>query len=210
MGTVNKQDRILFKQIPNMLTLGRLVLTIVFLWMILCSPNIEPTEYSFFLDIAFALFIITGLTDIADGKIARKYNITSKFGRIVDPLADKCLVCGAFVCFAIIGEPVLFGWPPKTLAVIQWATAGIIIVRELFVTILRHVCEAKGIKFPATVSGKLKMFIQAFAIGTVIVRMAHVHPNAWGYWFTLIVYLLTIGITIVSGVLSVRKAKPVL
>ena len=191
-----------------MLTLGRLVLTVVFLGMILYAPNMEEAKRPFFLDVAFVLFIITALTDIADGKIARKYNITSKFGRIVDPLADKCLVCGAFVCFAIIGEPILFGWPKNILTIIQWSTAGIIIARELLVTILRQVCESKGIKFPATVSGKLKMLVQSFAIGTVVVKMAHVQTDTWGYWFTSVVFILTIGITVVSGILSLRKAKP--
>ncbi len=198
----------MFKHIPNILTLGRVVLTAVFLWMIIYSPDIEQAERSFFLDVAFILFVITGLTDIADGKIARKYNITSKFGRIVDPLADKCLVCGAFICFAIVGEPVLFGYSKNMLSVLQWTVAGIIIAREAFVTVLRHVCEAKGIKFPATISGKLKMFIQAFAIGTVIVKMSHVQTEVWGYWFTSIVYLLTVVITVVSGFLSVKKASP--
>jgi len=183
-------------------------MTVIFLWMLLHCPKVEIAQLAGFLDIAFVLFIVAGLTDIADGKIARKYNVTSKFGRVVDPLADKCLVCGAFICFAIIGEPKLFNFSKVTLTAIHWGVAGVIITRELFVTILRHVCEAKGIKFPATISGKMKMFVQAFAIGTVLVKTAHVQTAMWGYWFTAIVYALTVGITVVSGVLSIRKAKP--
>ena len=105
---------------------------------------------------------------------------------MLDPLVDKILVCGAFICFAIIGQPTLFGFGPDTLAVIQWSVAGILIAREAYVTVLRHIAEAKGINFAATASGKIKMFIQIFAIGTVIIKMAHVRTAMWGYWFTAV------------------------
>jgi len=91
------------KQIPNILTFGRLILTIVFLLMILLSPRFYAEgELPFpgFLDIALIIFIIAGLTDVIDGPIARKLNVASKFGRMLDPLVDKVLVCGAFICFA--------------------------------------------------------------------------------------------------------------
>ena len=101
----------MLKLIPNILTMGRLVLTIVFLVMILLPPPYYAdgeVPFPGFLDVAFILFVIAGLTDIADGIAARWLNVTSKFGRIVDPLADKILVCGAFICFALIGQPKLF------------------------------------------------------------------------------------------------------
>ncbi|MBC8217020.1 MAG: CDP-alcohol phosphatidyltransferase family protein, partial [Planctomycetes bacterium] len=143
--------------IPNILTFGRLVLTVVFLVMILYSPGVE--NKSVFLTVAFVLFVIAGLTDIIDGKIARMYNVASKFGRMIDPLADKILVCGSFICFAIIGEPRLFSLSPRVLAVIHWSVAGILIAREAYVTVLRHLAESRGINFAATVSGKIKMFL---------------------------------------------------
>lgn len=194
----------MIKHLPNTLTLIRLIMTLVFLTMVLCIT--DQTRW-LFIDTAFVIFVVAGLTDIADGKIARKYNVTSKFGRIVDPLADKILVCGAFICFAIIGEPKLFSFSPEMLTAIQWSFVGIIIAREMFVTILRHWSEAKGINFAATASGKIKMALQTFAIGTVMIKMAHVQTAIWGYWFTAITFTLTIVITVVSGVLSVRKTK---
>ena len=127
------------KQIPNILTLGRFVLTIIFLIMILYSPHFYAQgerPFPDFLDIAFILFVIAGLTDMVDGTIARKLGVASKFGRMVDPLADKVLVCGAFICFAIIGQPKLFGLKPPTMTAIQWAVAAIIIAREIYVTVL--------------------------------------------------------------------------
>lgn len=198
----------MLRQIPNILTGGRLVLSVVFLTMVFFEPKLTAGwDKSLYLDVAFIIFVIAGLTDIIDGPIARKLNVASKFGRMVDPLADKVLICGAFVVFALIGQPTLFGFTKARLAVIQWGFAGIIIARELFVTILRHYSEARGIKFPATISGKLKMFVQTFAVGTVIVKMAHVQTPLWGCWFTTITYIVTVIITVVSGFLSMKKLK---
>jgi len=198
----------MLRQIPNILTGGRLVLSVVFLVMVFFEPRLAAGyDTSLYLDAAFVIFVIAGLTDVADGMIARRYNVTSKFGRIVDPLADKILVCGTFIVFALIGQPKLFDFTKIQLVVIQWGFAAIIIAREAFVTFLRHYSESKGIKFPATISGKLKMFCQTFAVGTVIIKMAHVQTPLWGQWFTAITYLVTVIITVVSGFLSLRKLK---
>lgn len=190
--------------IPNILTFGRLVLTIIFLVMILYSPHVA--KKAMFLDIAFVLFVVAGLTDIVDGIAARRFNVTSKFGRMLDPLVDKVLVCGAFICFAIIGEPKLFGLGPVTLAAIHWSVAGILIVREAYVTTLRHIAEARGVNFAATISGKVKMFLQSFAIGTVIIKTAHVPTAAWGYWFTTVTFMIMLAVTVISGLRATQRS----
>lgn len=198
----------MLKHIPNILTLGRFVLTVVFLVMVLysLSPSVDSQgPYPNFLDIAFIIFVIAGLTDMVDGTIARRLGVASKFGRMMDPLADKVLVCGAFVCFAVIGQPQLFDFPQTTMRIIQWSVAGVIVLREVYVTILRHIAEARGINFAATASGKLKMFVQSFAIGTVIIKMAHVRTAAWGNWFTVITLAVTVAITIISGLTATRR-----
>jgi len=198
----------MIKHIPNMLTLGRLVLTVIFLVMILMAPPYYAdgeVPFPGFLDVAFILFVIAGLTDIADGIAARRLNVTSKFGRMVDPLADKILVCGAFICFALIGQPKLFGLGPVALAVVHWSVAAVLIARELFVTILRHIAEARGVNFAATASGKIKMFLQSFAIGTVVIKMAHVQTAAWGNWFTSVVFILMLAATVISGIRATRR-----
>lgn len=189
--------------IPNILTLTRLGMTVVFLAMILYSPGVS--NKAMFLDISFVLFVVAGLTDIIDGVVARRYNATSKFGRMVDPLADKVLVCGAFICFAIIHEPRLFGWSTITLTVIHWLVAFVLIARETYVTVLRHIAEARGINFAATRSGKIKMFLQSFAIGTVIIKMGHVATAQWGYWFTSVVFAAMLVATVISGILATRR-----
>jgi CDP-diacylglycerol--glycerol-3-phosphate 3-phosphatidyltransferase len=200
----------MLKLIPNILTLGRLVLTIVFLIMILLSPRYYAEgerPFPDFLDYAFIIFVIAGLTDLVDGTVARKLNVTSKFGRMIDPLADKVLVCGAFICFAIVGQPKLFNFGPVTMAAIQWSVAGILILREAYVTILRHIAEARGINFAATASGKIKMLIQSFAIGTVVIKMAHVQTATWGYWFTTITFAVMLIVTVVSGLRATQRSS---
>ncbi len=200
--------QIMLKQLPNILTMGRLVLTIIFLVMILMAPQYYAdgeVPFPGFLDVAFILFVFAGLTDIADGIAARRLNVTSKFGRIVDPLADKILVCGAFICFGIIGQPKLFDFGPGELAIIHWSVAGVLIAREVFVTVLRHIAESRGVNFAATVSGKVKMFLQSFAIGTVIIKIAHVQTAAWGYWFTTVVFTLMLVTTVISGIRAIQR-----
>ncbi len=190
----------MLKHLPNILTCGRFVLTVIFIIMILYSPKItDAADYQNFLLVAFILFVIAGLTDMVDGSIARAMNVTSKFGRMMDPLADKVLVCGAVICFALVGQPTLFKLDNPVLAVIHWGYAAIIIFREAYVTILRHIAESRGVNFAATISGKIKMFLQSFAIGTVVIKMAYVRDAAWGNYFTSIVYILTAIVTVISG-----------
>jgi CDP-diacylglycerol--glycerol-3-phosphate 3-phosphatidyltransferase len=198
----------MLKLIPNILTFGRLVLTIVFLVMILFAPRYYAegeVPFPGFLDVAFILFVVAGLTDIVDGYTARRLNVASKFGRMVDPLADKILVCGAFICFAIIGQPKLFDLSQGVLTAIHWLVAAVLIAREAYVTILRHIAEARGVNFAATVSGKIKMFLQSFAIGTVVIKMAHVQTATWGYWFTTVTFTLMLTVTVISGIRATRR-----
>jgi CDP-diacylglycerol---glycerol-3-phosphate 3-phosphatidyltransferase len=195
----------MLKSLPNILTLTRLGLSGILLLMILYYPRAgNPAAYLYS---TFILFVITGLTDIVDGHIARRFNATSKFGRIIDPLADKVLVCGAFICFAIIGQPTLFGLSAVPLAIIHWSVAAILVAREAYVTILRQIAEARGINFAATKSGKFKMLTQTFAIGTVLIKMALVPTATWGYWFTSVVFVVMIAATVVSGVLATRRSR---
>ncbi len=194
----------MWKLVPNILTFIRLGLTFIFLAMILYWPRM--VGHSWFLDIAFVLFVIAGLTDVVDGHIARRWNATSKFGRMIDPLVDKVLVCGAFICFALIGVPKLFDWGPTQLAVVHWSIVGILLLREVYVTVLRHVAEARGINFAAVRLGKIKMFVQIFAIGTVLIKVAHV-PAAWGHWFTMVVFVLMVAITVASGLQARQRIR---
>jgi CDP-diacylglycerol--glycerol-3-phosphate 3-phosphatidyltransferase len=198
----------MFRHIPNALTLGRLALTLIFLGVILYAPQTGRDKPAGVLLTAFVLFVVAGLTDIVDGYLARLFEVTSKFGRIVDPLADKILVCGSFLCFAAVGQPRLnaFEFSATTLALIQWGTAAALCAREIGVQILRYVAESRGVNFGAVVSGKIKMFLQSFGIGTVLIGWAYV-SRPWGDWFTIITYFLMVAVTIYSGIDSLRRPR---
>ena len=196
----------MLKLVPNILTFGRLVLTILFLGMLLYIPQANDRIFTF--DAALTIFIIAGLTDIIDGPIARKLNVASKLGRMLDPLADKILVCGAFICFALIREPALFAISETYMNVIRWGIAVILIGRESYVTILRHTAEAKGIDFRAVASGKIKMFLQSLTIGIVIVKSAYFPTATWASWFTTITFLVMLTATISSGFSATRRTAP--
>jgi len=193
----------MLRLIPNILTIGRLVLSVLFLGMILYLP--QTADRTRLLDAAFVIFVVAGLTDIVDGTTARRLHVTSKFGRMIDPLADKVLVCGAFVCFAIVGIPRLFALSESVIRAIHWSVAGIIAAREIYVTTLRHIAEARGFNFAATASGKVKMFLQSVAIGTVVIKTAHVQTAQWGNWFTAAVLILMLAVTVFSGVTATRR-----
>ena len=192
----------MIKHLPNILTLMRLALTLVFLGMILVSPGVE--RRAAFLDWAFVLFIVAAVTDVVDGYVARRYNATSKFGRMLDPLVDKVLVCGAFICLAIIGEPKLFGLSGVTLAIIQWFIVAVVVFRETYVTILRHIAESKGVNFAATKSGKFKMLTQSVAIGVILMKMAHFQAT-WADVLTAVILAVMVAATAISGVLATRR-----
>ncbi len=201
------QTKRIMRHVPNALTLGRLVLTVVFLALIIHAgrPDAPPKPDHLLLG-AFVLFVITALTDIVDGHLARRFEVTSKFGRIVDPLADKFLVCGAFFCFAWVNEPKMdtFGFSGMTLDVIRWGTAVTIFAREVVVQTIRYIAESRGVHFGAIWSGKLKMFLQSFGIGTVLIGWAYV-SRPWGDWFTLITYALMVFATVLSGIQSLTR-----
>ena len=193
----------MLKQVPNILTFGRLALTILFLGMLLYVPHADEGIFTF--NVAFAVFVIAALTDIIDGPVARKLNVASKLGRMLDPLADKILVCGAFICFARIREHSLFTISETYMNVIRWGITAILIGREGYVTILRHAAEAKGIDFRAVASGKIKMFLQSFAVGTVLIKSAHAPAATWSNWVTAITFLIMLTVTIVSGFSATRR-----
>jgi CDP-diacylglycerol--glycerol-3-phosphate 3-phosphatidyltransferase len=202
----NQDNKRIIRHVPNALTVGRLFLTAYFLGLIVHAARTGQDKPANLLLGAFILFVITGLTDIVDGYIARRYDVISKFGRTVDPLADKFLVCGAFFCFAFVRQPALssLGLSEMMLDVIRWGAALIIFAREIIVQTLRQIAESRGVQFGAIWSGKLKMFLQSFGIGTVLIGWAYV-SRPWGDWFTIVIYILMVAVTIFSGVQSLTR-----
>ena len=134
--------------LPNKLTVLRIILIPVFMVLLLNFNMLAA---------AGVIFVIASLTDLADGKIARKYNLVTNFGKFADPLADKLLVCAALVALCAMGR---LG-TSYTLG--AWA-AFIILAREFMVTGIRLVAAAEGKVIAAGMSGKIKTTIQMITI----------------------------------------------
>ncbi len=124
-------------------------------------------EFPQHLTIALALFCIASLTDYFDGKIARRDKLITNFGILMDPLADKILVCSAFIAF--VGER----WIPAWMAVV-------IVARELAITGLRLLAASKNVVLAAEGYGKHKTISQIVAIIWILVRQSYGEMNGFG------------------------------
>ncbi|MBE5869729.1 MAG: CDP-diacylglycerol--glycerol-3-phosphate 3-phosphatidyltransferase [Lachnospiraceae bacterium] len=137
--------------LPNKLTLLRMVLAVFFVVFLLLSDTYEYLKW-----IALAIFIVASLTDMLDGKIARKYNLVTNFGKFMDPLADKLLVCSALIGLTDLGM------------VPAWMTI-VIIAREFIISGFRLVAAQQGIVIAAGYWGKIKTVCQMIMICVMLV-----------------------------------------
>ena len=147
------------KHIPNLLSLSRVVLTPIFLYFLLFSHNFHAKL------IAAMIFTIASITDAFDGKIARKYGYETRLGIFLDPLADKFLVLSAFFSFVLLGDINL------------WMVI-LISFRDIFVTMLRMLMEAKGVSMITSKVGKLKTLLQIVIINIIFL---YTLLNVYGY-----------------------------
>lgn len=149
VSRVDREHALSPYNIPNTLTVARLVLVPVFIWLMVSSlPNVRWW--------ALAVFVVAAATDQLDGHIARSRNLVTDFGKIADPIADKALTLGAFVMLTVAG---LLPW---------WVTA-LIALRELGITWLRAVLLKRGIVVAANKGGKLKTVLQMLSITILLV-----------------------------------------
>ena len=140
--------------LPNKLTVLR-VCMIPFLVVMLLLNGGENQTYRY---IAAAIFIVASLTDMLDGKIARKYNLVTNFGKFMDPLADKLLVCSALICLVDLKQ--LPAW-----------MVIVIISREFIISGFRLVASDNGIVIAASYWGKFKTTFQMISVILLIVRI---------------------------------------
>jgi CDP-diacylglycerol--glycerol-3-phosphate 3-phosphatidyltransferase len=154
--------------LPNQITLARLGLAIVFFVLLSQYSQLDPSPWM--LDVAAGLFIVAAVTDILDGYIARKWGMVTPLGRVLDPLVDKVLVCGAFILF--VGPGFVDSNGHNVTEVRAWMVV-VIVGRELLVTGLRGFNESMGKAFGASIHGKLKMWMQSIAAPTILVIIAH-------------------------------------
>ena len=160
--------------LPNKLTVLRMIMIVPFVFFMLTDVAGGMSKW-----IALALFVIASLTDLLDGKIARKYNLVTNFGKFMDPLADKLLVCAAMICLVETGK------------IASWVVI-IIISREF-------IASDNGIVIAASYWGKFKTVFQMVMIILMIADIAVLHV------VTQIVMWIALILTIVSLIDYLKK-----
>lgn len=174
--------------VPNQLTAARLVLAVVLFVLLECQYYVS----------GLVLFVIAAATDWVDGYWARKYGQVTVLGRILDPFADKIIVCGSFIFLAADPDSLLRAW-----------MAVVVVGRELLVTALRSFLEERGTDFSATTAGKWKMVLQCVTIAMCLYRLSYRPVDTIGteafapVWLTHSVTVLVwaaVVITVYSGI----------
>lgn len=171
--------------LPNKLTILRVIMIPFFIVFLL----VPITPYDKW--IALAIFIIASITDLLDGKIARKYNLVTNFGKFMDPLADKLLVCSALICLIELGK------------IPAWMVI-VIIAREFIISGFRLVASDCGVVIAASYWGKFKTTFQMVAVCLLIADVAAL------WMVTQIILWIAVILTVVSLVDYLIKNREVM
>lgn len=179
-GAVNQAS---LWNIANILTMIRLVLVPGFVMLLLADGGYDPVWRA----LAWAAFAVAMITDIFDGHLARAYNLVTDFGKIADPIADKAIMGSALVCLSWLGD-------------LPWWVTGVILGRELGITLLRFWVIRYGV-IPASRGGKLKTLAQGTAVGMYVLALTG--PLATlRFWVMAVAVVLTV----VTGLDYIRQA----
>jgi CDP-diacylglycerol--glycerol-3-phosphate 3-phosphatidyltransferase len=169
--------------VANVLTVARLFLVPVFLWLLLSGTGHETGLRVW----AWAAFAVASLTDRVDGELARRRNLVTAFGQIADPIADKALIGAALVGLSLLGD-------------LPWWVTVVVLAREVGVTLLRFWVIRHGV-IPASRGGKLKTLLQGLAIGLYVLPFRGVLASA--RWWLMAAAVL---VTVVTGADYVLRA----
>ena len=192
--------------LPNKLTVSRLILTVFFLVALLWEfpeHSHEGTHWNF--TVALLFFVAASLTDLFDGIIARRCNLITDFGKLMDPLADKVLICSAFIAF------IELGWMPAWMVIL-------VVARELAITGLRLLAASKNLVLEAERQGKNKTISQITAIIALLVTHSHADWgivgqlfafHAWAWWVAEASKCVAVALTALSGFLYLWKNRDV-
>jgi CDP-diacylglycerol---glycerol-3-phosphate 3-phosphatidyltransferase len=194
-----------FVNLPNKLTVARFGLTVVFLWAIFC-------KFAYNDSLALFFFCFAGVTDFLDGRIARSRNLITNFGKLMDPLADKVMVCSAFI--ALVESTHMN--PNAPVKVGAWMVV-IIVGRELAITGLRLLAASKNIVLAAERYGKHKTVSQIVCIiALLVVDASKEWPAAvrdlfapWVPQFAEIMLWLTVVLTAMSGIIYLWRNREI-
>ena len=173
--------------VANIITVVRILLAPVFIWLLFADGHqLGVLRY-----VSAGLFILAIVTDSVDGLLARRQNLVTDVGKILDPIADKVLVGGALVTLSIIGD-------------LWWWVTIVILVRELGITVFRLVVVRRRV-IPASPGGKLKTVMQSVAISFYLVPL-WVLLGGWVHWLNASLMAVALGLTLVTGVDYLIKA----
>lgn len=207
------------RSLPNGLTILRLVLAAVFFASL--NAYRYPDHHTLWANVAVGVFILAAITDALDGYLARKWQVVSTFGRVMDPFCDKVLILGAFIYLAgprfVVPQWVDEGsFFTMSTGVYPWMVA-VMLARELLVTGFRGEAESQGIAFAANWSGKMKMIVQSITIPVVIFLVVNFDTgrdgSLWALgarWTCYVAVYATVLVTIWSGLPYVSRLRQVL
>ena len=174
-----------FWNLPNMLTLGRILLIPVFVWF---TYDADP----FYSMMAGVVFAVAAITDVVDGYLARKWNLITVVGKFMDPLADKLIVMAALVMMVRLGR------------IAAWVVI-VLLARELIVSGLRTIAASEGMVIAAGQEGKWKTSLQL--VGVISLCVHYVHPLDLGFRVVPVDYNLVGKVLVyLSGAFSVWSA----
>ncbi len=169
------------RQLPNAITIARILCAPVFVWMLLADDGADgPLRWW-----AAALFIVAIATDGVDGWIARRYEIVTDLGKLLDPIADKVLTGCAFVGLSILGE-------------LPWWITIVVLVREIGITVYRFVVVSDHV-LAAAWMGKLKTVAQALALSLALLPLWTL-VGEWIFWVNGVTMAIAVVLTIASGI----------
>lgn len=167
--------------LANIITVIRILLAPVFIWLLLDDAgHLGLLRY-----VAAGLFILAIVTDSVDGLLARRQNLVTDFGKILDPIADKVLIGGALVSLSLLGE-------------LWWWVTIVILVREFGITALRFAVLRNRV-IAASSGGKLKTILQAVAISFFLVP-TWLLLGDWMHWFNAVLMAIALVLTVSTGV----------
>jgi CDP-diacylglycerol--glycerol-3-phosphate 3-phosphatidyltransferase len=194
--------------IPNQITLARLALAIIF--FVVLSQYSQRTSPAWKLDAAAAVFIVAAGSDFIDGYLARKWKMVTPLGRVLDPMVDKVLICGAFILFL---APGFVGADGRNVTEMRGWMVVVIVGRELLVTGLRGFNESQGRAFGASLHGKVKMWIQSFAAPAILLLVAHedrLMSASAATTVKLVIVWLTVLVTALSMLQYLARSRHIL
>lgn len=180
------------RQLPNAITIVRILMAPVFLWMLLADGGSDGALRWW----AAVIFIVAIATDGIDGYLARRYEIVTDLGKLLDPIADKVLTGFAFIGLSILGE-------------LPWWITIVVLIREVGITVYRFIVVSDHV-LAAAWMGKLKTVAQAVALSLALLPLWNL-VGEWIFWVNGVAMTIAVVLTIASGidyvVTEVRAAR---